>query len=210
MTISNELLDSLLADYQTPEDLIGEGGLLKQLTQRLVERALQAEMTEHLGYAKHKSMANPAGNTRNGTSKKTLKGELGALQIEVPRDRNGSFEPRLIPKHQTRWTGFDDKILSLYASGDSVQSSKRVGTRWCCIKNIHSQSLRGVSSVKCGTASCINRLMSSLSLGRWFTLRAKDGANCQSLFAWPRNHTTSRCAESSRSDVNRSLTELIS
>ena len=121
MTISNELLDSLLADYQTPEDLIGEGGLLKQLTQRLVERALQAEMTEHLGYAKHKSMANPAGNTRNGTSKKTIKGELGALQIEVPRDRNGSFEPRLIPKHQTRWTGFDDKILSLYARGMTVQ-----------------------------------------------------------------------------------------
>ncbi len=121
MTISNELLDSLLADYQTPEDLIGEGGLLKQMTQRLVERALQAEMTEHLGYAKHKSMANPAGNTRNGTSKKTLKGELGALQIEVPRDRNGSFEPRLIPKHQTRWTGFDDKILSLYARGMTVR-----------------------------------------------------------------------------------------
>jgi putative transposase len=80
MTISNELLDSLLADYQAPEDLIGEGGLLKQLTQRLVERALQAEMTEHLGYAKHKSIAKSAGNTRNGTSKKTLKGELGALQ----------------------------------------------------------------------------------------------------------------------------------
>ncbi|WP_436395838.1 IS256 family transposase [Acidithiobacillus ferriphilus] len=121
MTISNELLDSLLADYKTPEDLIGEGGLLKQLTQRLVERALQTEMVEHLGYAKHESMAHPTGNTRNGTSKKTLKGELGALQIEVPRDRNGSFEPRLIPKHQTRWTGFDDKILSLYARGMTVR-----------------------------------------------------------------------------------------
>ncbi|WP_436395282.1 IS256 family transposase [Acidithiobacillus ferriphilus] len=121
MTISNELLDSLLADYKTPEDLIGEGGLLKQLTQRLVERALQTEMVEHLGYAKHESMAHPTGNTRNGTSKKTLKGELGALQIEVPRDRNGSFEPRLILKHQTRWTGFDDKILSLYARGMTVR-----------------------------------------------------------------------------------------
>ena len=121
MTISNELLDSLLADYKTPEDLIGEGGLLKQLTQRLVERALQTEMVEHLGYAKHESVAHPTGNTRNGTSKKTLKGELGALQIEVPRDRNGSFEPRLIPKHQTRWTGFDDKILSLYARGMTVR-----------------------------------------------------------------------------------------
>ena len=121
MTISNELLDSLLADYKTPEDLIGEGGLLKQLTKRLVERALQTGMVEHLGYAKHESVAHPTGNTRNGTSKKTLKGELGALQIEVPRDRNGSFEPRLIPKHQTRWTGFDDKILSLYARGMTVR-----------------------------------------------------------------------------------------
>ena len=71
MTISNELLDSLLADYKTPEDLIGEGGLLKQLTKRLVERALQTEMVEHLGYAKHESVAHPTGNTRNGTSKKT-------------------------------------------------------------------------------------------------------------------------------------------
>lgn len=121
MTVSNELIDSLLADYKKPEDLIGEHGLLKQLTKKLVERALEAEMAEHLGHARNEPVANPAGNTRNGRSKKTLKGEFGELPIEVPRDRHGSFEPQIIPKHQTRWTGFDDKILSLYARGMTVR-----------------------------------------------------------------------------------------
>jgi putative transposase len=121
MTVSKEVLDGLLADYKKPEDLIGENGLLKQLTKALVERALQAEMAEHLGHGKHKPVANPAGNTRNGTSQKTLKGEFGELPIEVPRDRHGSFEPQIIPKYQTRWAGFDDKILSLYARGMTVR-----------------------------------------------------------------------------------------
>lgn len=121
MTVSNELLDSLLADYKKPEDLIGEHGILKQLTKRLVERALEAEMAEHLGHSRNEPVANPAGNTRNGKSKKTLKGEFGELPIDIPRDRHGSFEPQIIPKHQTRWTGFDDKILSLYARGMSVR-----------------------------------------------------------------------------------------
>lgn len=121
MTVSNELIDSLLADYKKPEDLIGENGLLKQLTKKLVERALEAEMAEHLGHGKHEPVANPAGNTRNGKSKKTLKGEFGELPIEIPRDRQGSFEPQLVPKHQTRWSGFDDKILSLYARGMTVR-----------------------------------------------------------------------------------------
>lgn len=121
MTVSNELIDSLLAEYKTPEDLIGEHGLLKQLTKKLVERALEAEMAEHLGHARHDLVTNPTGNTRNGTSAKTLKGEFGELPIEVPRDRHSSFEPQLVPKHQTRWAGFDDKILSLYARGMTVR-----------------------------------------------------------------------------------------
>ena len=121
MTLSNELIDSLLANYKKPEDLIGENGLLKQLTKRLVERALEAEMGEHLGHGKHQPVSNPVGNTRNGKSKKTIKGEFGELPIEIPRDRQGSFEPQIIPKHQTRWTGFDDKILSLYALGMTVR-----------------------------------------------------------------------------------------
>ncbi|MDP2759376.1 MAG: transposase, partial [Sideroxyarcus sp.] len=118
---SPDLIDQLLAGYQKPEDLIGEHGLLKQLTKAVVERALQAEMAAHLGHDKHEPVANSAGNTRNGTSRKTLKGEFGELPIEIPRDRQGSFEPQLIPKHQTRWTGFDDKILSLYARGMTVR-----------------------------------------------------------------------------------------
>jgi len=121
MTLSNELIDSLLADYKKPEDLIGEHGILKQLTKRLMERALEVELAEHLGHSRHEPVVNPAGNTRNGKSKKTLKGEFGELPIEIPRDRHGSFEPQIIPKHQTRWNGFDDKILSLYARGMTVR-----------------------------------------------------------------------------------------
>lgn len=116
-----DLIDNLLSGYKKPEDLIGENGLLKQLTKALVERALDAEMEAHLGHAKNEAVNNPAGNTRNGKSSKTLKGEFGELPIEIPRDRNGSFEPQLIPKHQTRWNGFDEKILSLYARGMTVR-----------------------------------------------------------------------------------------
>jgi len=119
--VPDALLTSLLADYQKPEDLIGENGLLKKLTKLLVEKALDAEMAAHLGHGKHEPVANPAGNTRNGKSKKTLKGEFGELPIEVPRDRHGTFTPQLIPKHQTRWTGFDDKVISLYARGMTVR-----------------------------------------------------------------------------------------
>ena len=116
-----DLIDLLLADYKKPEDLIGENGILKQLTKAIVERALQAEMAAHLGHDKHAAVANESGNTRNGSSAKTLKGDFGALPIEIPRDRDGSFEPQLIAKHQTRWSGFDDKILSLYARGMTVR-----------------------------------------------------------------------------------------
>ena len=119
--VPEELLSGLLANYKKPEDLIGENGLLKQLTKLLVEKALDAELTEHLGHERHEAVANASGNTRNGKSKKTLKGDFGELPIEVPRDRHGSFEPQLIPKHQTRWSGFDDKIISLYARGMTVR-----------------------------------------------------------------------------------------
>ncbi len=89
--VPKDLIDSLLSNYKKPEDLIGEHGLLKQLTKVLVERALQAEMAEHLGHGKHEAVTNSTKNTRNGTSSKTLKGEFGDLPIEVPRDRHGSF-----------------------------------------------------------------------------------------------------------------------
>lgn len=100
--VTEELLDSLLSSYQKPEDLLSESGLLKQLTKRLVERALEAEISEHLGHERHGAIQNEQGNARNGKSKKTLKGEFGELPIDIPRDRQGSFEPQLIPKHQTR------------------------------------------------------------------------------------------------------------
>ena len=116
-----KLADSLLVNYKKPEDLIGENGLLKQLTKMLVERALEAEMTEHLGHDKSGSIINADGNARNGHSDKTLKGDFGELPLAIPRDRQALFEPQLVAKQQTRWTGFDDKIISLYARGLSVR-----------------------------------------------------------------------------------------
>jgi putative transposase len=121
MAIDLRLIDKLLADYKKPEDIIGENGLLKQLTKALLERAMQAEMTEHLGYEKHDSVGNNSGNSRNGATTKTLKGDFGEMPLETPRDRNGSYEPKIISKGQTRFTGFDDKIISMYARGMSTR-----------------------------------------------------------------------------------------
>ena len=121
MEIKDELLDELIKGYQKPEDLIGENGLLKQLTKRLVERALRGELTHHLGYERNEDAAAKGSNRRNGSSRKTLKGDFGDLEISVPRDREGTFEPMMVAKNQTRWTGFDDKILSMYARGMSTR-----------------------------------------------------------------------------------------
>src|ERR1700722_2805031 len=112
--ISEELIDELLKKGRTTEDV---NGLLKQLTKAVLERALQGEMTEHLGYSKHDPSGDNSGNSRNGVARKTLKGDFGEVELETARDRNGEFEPQLIKKNQTRWTGFDDKILSMYARG---------------------------------------------------------------------------------------------
>lgn len=121
MAIDPKLVDSLLGDYKKPEDIIGENGLLKQLTKAILERALNAELTEHLGYEKHEAAGRNSGNSRNGTTSKTLKGDFGEITLETPRDRNSSFEPQMVAKGQTRFTGFDDKILSLYARGMSTR-----------------------------------------------------------------------------------------
>ena len=162
------LLDQLLKDYQTPEQILGEIGILKQLTKRLAERALQAEMTHHLGYAKHDyqgkadketlddfinhkpdnelledelssaeeennqsandetttlagKSARKKSNARNGTTKKTVRTDFGHIELDVPRDREGSFDPQFVKKHERTLNGFDDKVISLYSRGMSTR-----------------------------------------------------------------------------------------
>jgi putative transposase len=119
--ISDEVIDELLAGASTEEEIVGPGGLLAELTKRLVERAMDAELTDHLGYEPHQEPPGGAGNTRNGGTPKTLLTEHGPVRISTPRDRNGSFEPRLVRKGQRRFRGFDDKILALYSRGLSVR-----------------------------------------------------------------------------------------
>ena len=113
-------LDELLTGKST-EEIVGPEGLLKQLTKALIERAMNAELNHHLSYEKHAPEGRGSGNNRNGTSRKKVQGDFGAVEIEVPRDRNGTFEPKIIPKHERRFTGFDEKILSMYARGMSTR-----------------------------------------------------------------------------------------
>ena len=119
--IRNEVLDELLADYERPEDLLGESGLFKQLKKALLERALGAELSEHLGYEKGDPSGRGTGNSRNGHTGKTVLTEDGPIDLAVPRDRNGTFEPQIVPKGTSRLDGFDDKIISLYARGMTVR-----------------------------------------------------------------------------------------
>lgn len=119
--IPEAVLDELLKDYENPEDLLGPDGLFKALKKRMIEKALGADLTDHLGYDKSDPAGRGSGNSRNGVSKKTVKSEDGAVEIAVPRDRSGSFEPQLVKKGQTRIDGFDDRIISMYARGMSVR-----------------------------------------------------------------------------------------
>jgi putative transposase len=112
--VGDELIDEWLKQGRKPEDV---QGLLQQITKLVLERAMQAEMTHHLGYEKHDPAGYHSGNSRNGVTRKTLKGDFGEIELETPRDRKGDFAPQIIQKNQTRWTGFDDKILSMYARG---------------------------------------------------------------------------------------------
>jgi putative transposase len=119
--IRDEIIEELLQGYSSPTDLLGEDGLFKELKKRLLERALGAELSEHLGYEKGDPAGRSSGNSRNGYSSKTVIGDDGAIEIAVPRDRNGSFEPQIVAKGQTRLDGFDDRVISLYARGLSVR-----------------------------------------------------------------------------------------
>ncbi len=109
-------LDELLKGHR-PEDILNEGGLVQDLTRRLMERALEGEMTDHLGYEKHASEGRDRGNSRNGRTSKRVKTGEAEFEIEVPRDREGSFEPVLVPKGRRRLPGFDDRVIALYARG---------------------------------------------------------------------------------------------
>jgi putative transposase len=119
--LPDELIDELLAGARTPEEITGPDGLLSRLTKRLVERAMDAELTEHLGYERGQAPPGGVGNARNGMTPKTLHTEHGSVRIEQPRDRNASFEPRIVSKHRRRFEGFDDKIIAMYGRGMSVR-----------------------------------------------------------------------------------------
>src|SRR5207248_5571680 len=140
------LLDELLKHYTDPKDILGEHGLLKQLTKRVIERARAAELTEHLGYAPHVRQDRDGNNCRNGTVKKTVQTETGQFDITVLRDRDGSFEPQLVKKRQRRLDGFDDQVLARYARGLSTREIQA-----------HLEDLYGVE-VGCRTSlSCISK-----------------------------------------------------
>ena len=115
------LIDELLKDYEGPESFWGESGLFSQLKKQIIERTLDAEMDNHLGYSKHDPLGNNSGNSRNGRGKKTVVVDSDEIQLSPPRDRNGDFEPKLIGKRQKYFEGFNDKIIAMYARGMSVR-----------------------------------------------------------------------------------------
>ncbi len=110
--LPDELIDELLAGARTPEEIAGPDGLLNRLTKRLIERAMDAELTEHLGYERGQAPPGGVGNTRNGISEKTVHTAQESVRIEQPRDRRSSFEPQIVPKHERRFTGFDERIIA--------------------------------------------------------------------------------------------------
>jgi hypothetical protein len=158
MAITKEILDELLKGYQKPEDLLGQSGLLQQLSKALIERVLDGEMTHHLGYEKHSPEGRNSDNSRNGKSRKTLKGKQGEIPIEVPRDRNGEFDPQFVKKRQTRFDGFDDKIIC-------VPSAEWVSLRWICLTCCF---MRQDSSPKVRVQPSVYRLFFSICPSCWF------------------------------------------
>src|SRR5947209_13965720 len=119
--LPDELVDELLQGARTEEEIVGPGGLLARLTKRLVERAMEVELTDHLGYERHQEPPGGTGNTRNGSMPKSLATEHGPVAIETPRDRQGTFEPKIARQRQRRFEGFDEKILALYSRGLSTR-----------------------------------------------------------------------------------------
>ena len=122
MSIRAEILDEILKDYDgNPETFWGKGGIYKELSKGLIERALKTEMKFHLGYEENDQLDGGRPNYRNGNYSKKVKGDSGEMKLEIPRDRSGTFEPQIVQKGKSRITGLDDKIISMYARGMSVR-----------------------------------------------------------------------------------------
>ena len=127
MFIRRELIDELLKGADNPQDILGKDGLLKELSKAVIERALEAELDTQLGYPKQGRKGNGSNNARNGHSQKTLKGEVGQMEIAVPGDRQAEFEPQLLKKGQTRLAGLDEKIIALSARGMTTRDIQAHG-----------------------------------------------------------------------------------
>ncbi len=125
MEIPDELIDQLMGEYTGPEQLTGPHGLINQLRKRLIERAAGAELERHLGYPQGAEAPDVQPNRRNGVSTKTLRTVDGPVTVELPRDRDASFEPQVVPKHSRSFDGFDDQILALYAGGMTTRDIQR-------------------------------------------------------------------------------------
>jgi hypothetical protein len=126
--LPNELIDQLMAGAKSGEEITGQGGLLSQLTKRMVERAMEVELTDHVGYEPHQEPPGGTGNTRNGSTAKTLITEHGPVRVETPRDRDGSFEPQIVRKRQRRFEGFDRLCGCPHRSS---YAERRVMPSWC-------------------------------------------------------------------------------
>jgi putative transposase len=124
--VSDEVIDAVMASVDAGGlELLGPDGVLAELTKRILERGLAEELTDHLGYESGDPAGRGSGNNRNGTTPKTVLSEIGAIDVDVPRDRNGTFEPRLVPKGARRLEGFNRNIVQLYARGLSVRDIRR-------------------------------------------------------------------------------------
>jgi len=123
--IPDEIVDQLLAGYEDAGDLTGPDGLINRLRRRLIERAAGVELSQHLGYASGEEPPGEQANRRNGGTRKTLRTVDGPLTVELPRDRDTTFEPRIVPKHARSFDGFDDQILALYAGGMTTRDIQR-------------------------------------------------------------------------------------
>ncbi len=128
-TKTDALLDDLLKDCDSPKDILGENGLLKGLTKRIVQRAPLAERTNHLGYVPHARSRPKGEDTRNGTSAKTVQTDQAAVELEVPRDRAGTFEPSVVKKRERRLEGFDDKSWCCMPMDSRLGKSKGISKR---------------------------------------------------------------------------------